>query len=70
MIFIRFDDTAFVLMALQRVDYPDKSRMEAATRRGLTWLLAMQNHDGGWGAFDHNTTANSYARFLSPTTTP
>jgi squalene-hopene/tetraprenyl-beta-curcumene cyclase len=41
-------------MALQRVDYPDKSRMEAATRRGLTWLLAMQNHDGGWGAFDHN----------------
>ena len=37
------DDTAFVLMALQRVDYPDKARMEAATRRGLDWLLAMQN---------------------------
>ncbi|MBZ5662774.1 MAG: squalene--hopene cyclase [Acidobacteriia bacterium] len=48
------DDTAFVLMALQRVDYPDKPRMEAATRRGLEWLLAMQNRDGGWGAFDHN----------------
>ena len=48
------DDTAFVLMALQRVDYPDKVRMEAATRHGLTWLLAMQNDDGGWGAFDHN----------------
>jgi squalene-hopene/tetraprenyl-beta-curcumene cyclase len=48
------DDTAFVLMALQRVDYPDKARMEAATRRGLEWLLAMQNRDGGWGAFDHN----------------
>jgi squalene-hopene/tetraprenyl-beta-curcumene cyclase len=48
------DDTAFVLMALQRVDYPDKRRMEAATRRGLEWLLAMQNRDGGWGAFDHN----------------
>ena len=48
------DDTAFVLMALQRVDYPDKARMEAATRRGLSWLLAMQNDDGGWGAFDHN----------------
>src|SRR5260370_31794736 len=41
-------------MALQAVDYPDKSRMEAAPRRGLNWLLAMQNEDGGWGAFDHN----------------
>jgi len=48
------DDTAFVLMALQRVDYPDRARMEAAVRRGLAWLLAMQNDDGGWGAFDHN----------------
>jgi squalene-hopene/tetraprenyl-beta-curcumene cyclase len=48
------DDTAFVLMALQRVDYPDKTRMDAAIRRGLAWLLAMQNDDGGWGAFDHN----------------
>ena len=48
------DDTAFVLMALQRVDYPDKPRMEAAIRRALAWLLAMQNNDGGWGAFDHN----------------
>ena len=34
------DDTAFVLMALQRVDYPDKGRMEASVRRGLAWLLA------------------------------
>jgi squalene-hopene/tetraprenyl-beta-curcumene cyclase len=41
-------------MALQRVDYPDKTRMDAAIRRGLAWLLAMQNDDGGWGAFDHN----------------
>jgi squalene-hopene/tetraprenyl-beta-curcumene cyclase len=48
------DDTAFVLMAFQRVDFPEKTRMEAATRRGLAWLLAMQNDDGGWGAFDHN----------------
>jgi len=48
------DDTAFVLMALQRVNYPDKPRLEAAIRRGLTWLLGMQNRDGVWGAFDHN----------------
>jgi squalene-hopene/tetraprenyl-beta-curcumene cyclase len=48
------DDTAFVLMALQRVDYPDKPRMEEAIRLGINWLLSMQNRDGGWGAFDHN----------------
>ena len=46
------DDTAFVLMALQRVDYPDRARLEAAARRGVNWLVSMQNRDGGWGAFD------------------
>jgi squalene-hopene/tetraprenyl-beta-curcumene cyclase len=48
------DDTAFVLMALQRVDYPDQARLAAAARCGVEWLLSMQNRDGGWGAFDHN----------------
>ena len=48
------DDTAFVLMALQRVKYPDAKRMEGAVRRGIQWLLSMQNHDGGWGAFDRD----------------
>jgi squalene-hopene/tetraprenyl-beta-curcumene cyclase len=48
------DDTAFVLMALQRVDFPDKKRMEAAVRSGLQWLISMQNRDGGWGAFDRD----------------
>ena len=48
------DDTAFILMALQRVDFPDPERMEKALRRGITWMVSMQNHDGGWGAFDKN----------------
>jgi squalene-hopene/tetraprenyl-beta-curcumene cyclase len=48
------DDTAFVLMALQRVKFPDPARMEGAIRRGLQWLLSMQNRDGGWGAFDRD----------------
>ncbi len=48
------DDTAFVLMALQRVKFPDEKRMEGAMRRGLQWLLSMQNRDGGWGAFDRD----------------
>jgi len=48
------DDTAFVLMALQRVKFPDPARMEKAVRLGIQWLLSMQNKDGGWGAFDRD----------------
>jgi squalene-hopene/tetraprenyl-beta-curcumene cyclase len=48
------DDTAFVLMALQRVKFPNPARMEGAIRRGLQWLLSMQNSDGGWAAFDRD----------------
>jgi len=48
------DDTAFVLMALQRVKFPKPERMEVAVRRGIQWLLSMQNRDGGWGAFDRD----------------
>jgi squalene-hopene/tetraprenyl-beta-curcumene cyclase len=48
------DDTAFVLMALQRVKFQDPARMEAAVRRGIQWLLSMQNRDGGWAAFDRD----------------
>ncbi len=50
------DDTAFVLMALQQVKIPDAQRMEAAIRRGIQWLLSMQNRDGGWGAFDRDNS--------------
>ncbi len=56
------DDTAFVLMALQRVDYPDRARMEGAIRRGLAWLLSMQNRDGGWGAFDHDNDCRVFTQ--------
>jgi squalene-hopene/tetraprenyl-beta-curcumene cyclase len=48
------DDTAFVLMALARVGYPDKDHMEQEVRRGVAWMLSMQNRDGGWGAFDRD----------------
>lgn len=52
------DDSAFVLMALQGVDYPDRARHQAALEKGLDWVLSMQNRDGGWGAFDKD---NSHA---------
>jgi len=44
------DDTAAVTMALKRAG-GDASR--PAIERGLHFLLAMQNGDGGWAAFDH-----------------
>jgi squalene-hopene/tetraprenyl-beta-curcumene cyclase len=43
------DDTAMVTMALKRLGGPVA---EQAVRRGINWLLAMQNDDGGWAAFD------------------
>ena len=48
------DDTAFVLIALKGVCYPDRERMESAMNGALAWLAAMQNRDGGWGAFDRD----------------
>jgi squalene-hopene/tetraprenyl-beta-curcumene cyclase len=47
------DDTAEVLTALSGVIGPAPGgRDEPAVRRGVAWLLGMQNEDGGWGAFD------------------
>lgn len=43
------DDTAMVVMALKRAGGPNAAD---AVRRGINWLLAMQNEDGGWAAFD------------------
>lgn len=46
------DDTAEVVMALRRVELPERDRLEAAVRRGIRWVVGMQSRDGGWGAFD------------------
>jgi squalene-hopene/tetraprenyl-beta-curcumene cyclase len=43
------DDTAQVAMALRRTGHSDGL---AAGERGVKWLLAMQNDDGGWAAFE------------------
>lgn len=51
------DDTAFILMALQRVKFPDQARLDGAMRRGVQWLLSMQNRDGGWAAFDRDNNS-------------
>ncbi len=46
------DDTAMVVMALLRAPDPEAPAVQDAVRRGTNWLLAMQNRDGGWAAFD------------------
>jgi squalene-hopene/tetraprenyl-beta-curcumene cyclase len=43
------DDTAMVTMALLRSGCPDG---QSPAERGARWILAMQNEDGGWAAFD------------------
>jgi squalene-hopene/tetraprenyl-beta-curcumene cyclase len=48
------DDTAMVLMALARTGQAWEE--EAPVRRAVNWLLAMQNRDGGWAAFDRGIT--------------
>ncbi len=46
------DDTAMVLLSLQGTALAGSAEAHEATRRGINWLLAMQNRDGGWAAFD------------------
>ena len=46
------DDSAMVLLALQTTSIRTDPAVVAATRRGVDWLLALQNSDGGWAAYD------------------
>ena len=51
------DDTAVILMALQRIDVPDRVTHRRALAHGTNWALGMQSRNGGWGAFDTDNTA-------------
>ncbi|HEY7050026.1 MAG TPA: squalene--hopene cyclase [Jatrophihabitantaceae bacterium] len=46
------DDTAEVVLALNRVGDATVPGIDAAVRRGMAWTIGMQSRDGGWGAFD------------------
>jgi squalene-hopene/tetraprenyl-beta-curcumene cyclase len=50
------DDTAVVVMAMDRAvrqsRLPDGVDFDVAISRGVEWVLGMQSHDGGFGAFD------------------
>jgi squalene-hopene/tetraprenyl-beta-curcumene cyclase len=48
------DDTSMVLIALARSGHATRASCAGPVHRAIRWLLAMQNRDGGWGAFDRN----------------
>jgi len=50
------DDTAEVILALRKSCGHRDDRVNAAIRRGVTWIIGMQSSDGGWGAFDADNT--------------
>jgi squalene-hopene/tetraprenyl-beta-curcumene cyclase len=53
------DDTAMVLLALQRAALPAPSARDRdlALVRGTAWLLSMQCRNGGWAAYDKDNTS-------------
>jgi len=47
------DDTAVVVMAMDRLDH---DRYRKAIDRAVEWVLGLQSKNGGWGAFDADNT--------------
>jgi squalene-hopene/tetraprenyl-beta-curcumene cyclase len=50
------DDTAQVLLALNRVDNPRERYQHEVAQRAIAWEFAMQCRSGGWGSFDKDNT--------------
>ena len=48
------DDTAEILIFLNRTEIPDIRWKLSECERAMDWLLSMQSKKGGWGAFDVN----------------
>ncbi|NNG38460.1 squalene--hopene cyclase [Flexivirga sp. ID2601S] len=51
------DDSAVIVMALNRVISHRQPLVDRAVSRGIAWTAGMQSKDGGWGAFDADGTA-------------
>ena len=56
------DDTAEIVMALDKVRFPPGTSHQETIDRALTWVLGMQSGNGGWAAFDKNNTKILIAR--------
>jgi squalene-hopene/tetraprenyl-beta-curcumene cyclase len=46
------DDTAVVVMAMDRAKGRAGAKYDEAVARGVEWTVGLQSRDGGWGAFD------------------
>ena len=51
------DDTAVVVMAMDRAEGRSGPAFDQAIERGREWIVGLQSRDGGWAAFDAD---NSY----------
>jgi squalene-hopene/tetraprenyl-beta-curcumene cyclase len=67
------DDTALAARALLRVQLPESEERvkREAIDRALRWILAMQNANGGWAAFDRENNLKllahiPFADFITP----
>ena len=56
------DDTAQVLLAFLSHAAPP-SEAAGAFKRGLDWILSMQNADGGWSSFDKDNNKTALTHF-------
>ncbi len=50
------DDTAQVLLALNKVDNPRERYQYDVAKRAIDWVFAMQCRNGGWASFDKDNT--------------
>ncbi|HKR28746.1 MAG TPA: squalene--hopene cyclase [Acidobacteriaceae bacterium] len=50
------DDTAQVLLAMNKVDNPRERYQYDVCQRAIDWIFSMQCHNGGWGSFDKDNT--------------
>ena len=55
------DDTAEIVMALNRIRLPEDDDRHRGIERAVRWLLGMQSGNGGWAAFDKDNTKSLIA---------
>ena len=50
------DDSAMVLLGLDKVDHPKERYQHNVATRAIDWIFAMQCKNGGWASFDKDNT--------------